>query len=136
MRCRISIRGCVRPFVCPSVRPVLFSKVKSTHTRCILFLVSGLVLWREDNIFLTWSNSEQSCDQIFAFQELLAEVDVITHTLISILGTFTNIMSIIVWIRPPLKNSSLKPLGIKRRWRVHYALRLSASKMDRLTDRQ
>ena len=33
----------VCPSVCPSVRPVLFSKVKSTHTRRILCRVSGLV---------------------------------------------------------------------------------------------
>ena len=33
----------VRLSVCPSVRPVLFSKVKRTHTRRILCRVSGLV---------------------------------------------------------------------------------------------
>ena len=44
MRRRISIRGCVRPSVGPYVRPVLFSKVKSTHTRRILCRVSGIVL--------------------------------------------------------------------------------------------
>ena len=51
MRRRISIRGCVRPSVRPSVRrsvrpsvcPVLFSKVKTTHSRRILCRVSGLV---------------------------------------------------------------------------------------------
>merc|ERR1712048_546102 len=47
MRRRISIRGCVHPSVRPSVRPsvcpVLFSKMKSTHTRRILCRVSGLV---------------------------------------------------------------------------------------------
>ena len=44
MRRRISIRGRVRPSVGPSVRPVLFSKVKSRHTtRRILCRVSGLV---------------------------------------------------------------------------------------------
>ena len=35
----------VRPSVRPSVCPVLFSKVKSTHTRRILCRVSGLVLF-------------------------------------------------------------------------------------------
>ena len=45
MRRRISIRGRVRPSVGPSVRPVLFSKVISTHTRRILCRVSGLVLF-------------------------------------------------------------------------------------------
>ena len=35
----------VRPSVGPQVRPVLFSKVKSTHTRRILCRVSGLVLF-------------------------------------------------------------------------------------------
>ena len=45
MRRRISIRGCVRLSVCPSVRPVLFSKVKSTNTRRILCRVSGLVFF-------------------------------------------------------------------------------------------
>ena len=56
MRRRISIWGCVRPSVRRSVRrsvgpsvrrsvcPVLFSKVKRTHTRRILCRVSGLVL--------------------------------------------------------------------------------------------
>ena len=48
MRHRISLRGCVRPSVrrsvCPSVRPVLFSKVKSTHTRRIMCRVSCLVI--------------------------------------------------------------------------------------------
>ena len=47
MRRRISIWGCVRPSVGPSVGPsacpVLFSKVKRTHTRRILCRVSGLV---------------------------------------------------------------------------------------------
>ena len=43
MRRRISIWGRVRPSVCPSVCPVLFFKVKSTHTRRILCRVSGLV---------------------------------------------------------------------------------------------
>ena len=47
MRRRISIWGCVRPSVRPSVRrsvcPVLFSKVKTTHARRILCRVSGLV---------------------------------------------------------------------------------------------
>ena len=43
MRRRISIRGRVRPSVGPYVRPVLFSKVKSTHTRRIFCRVSGLV---------------------------------------------------------------------------------------------
>ena len=43
MRRSISIRGCVRSSVSPYVRPVLFSKVKSTHTRRILCRVSGLV---------------------------------------------------------------------------------------------
>ena len=38
------MRSC--PSVGPSVRPVLFSKVKSTHTRRILCRVSGLVLSR------------------------------------------------------------------------------------------
>ena len=38
-------RSCpsVRPSVGPYIRPVLFSKVKSTHTRRILCRVSGLV---------------------------------------------------------------------------------------------
>ena len=47
MRRRISIRGPVRRFVRRSVHrsvcPVLFSKVKSAHTRRILYRVSGLV---------------------------------------------------------------------------------------------
>ena len=43
MRLRISIRGRVRTSVGPTVGPVLFSKVKSTHTRRILCRVSGLV---------------------------------------------------------------------------------------------
>ena len=47
MRRRISIGGRVRPSVRRSVRrsvgPALFSKVKSTHTRCILYRVSGFV---------------------------------------------------------------------------------------------
>ena len=41
MRRRISIRGRVRP----SIRPVLFSKVKNTHTRRILCCVSGLAFF-------------------------------------------------------------------------------------------
>ena len=40
---RISIRGCVRPQIRRSLRPVLFLKVRSTHTRRILCRVSGLV---------------------------------------------------------------------------------------------
>ena len=44
MRRHISIRGRVRPSVRPSVCPVLFLKVKSTHTGRILCRVSGLVL--------------------------------------------------------------------------------------------
>ena len=43
MRRRISIRGCVRPSVRRMVRPQLFWKVKSRHTRRILCRVSGLV---------------------------------------------------------------------------------------------
>ena len=40
---RRSVRRSVRPSVGPSVCPVLFSKVRNTHTRRILCRVSGLV---------------------------------------------------------------------------------------------
>ena len=40
---RRSVRPSVGPSVRPSVGPVLFSKVKITHTRRILCRVSGLV---------------------------------------------------------------------------------------------
>ena len=43
----------VGPSVCRSVRPVLFSKVKSTHTRRILCRVSGLVTF----LYSSWFSS-------------------------------------------------------------------------------
>ena len=56
MRRRISIRGCVRPSARRSVCPVLFSKVKSTHTRLILYRVSGLVVFITIQLKLTFSS--------------------------------------------------------------------------------
>ena len=63
MRRRISLRGRARPSlrrsVGPYVRPVLFSKVKSTHTRRILCRVSGLV-----SIFLSFPSNETVIDDV------------------------------------------------------------------------
>ena len=72
MRRRISIRGCVRPSVGPSVRPsvrpsvcpVLFSKVKNTHTRRIFCRVSGLVLCVPINSLSHLSSSQTLCSYL------------------------------------------------------------------------
>ena len=65
MRRRFSIRGRVRP----SVRPVLFSKVISTHTRRILCRLSGLVFFFDvisGPFFVSLSTS--LCFSFFLFQ--------------------------------------------------------------------
>ena len=65
MRLRISIRGRVRPSVRLSVCPVLFSKVKSTHTRRILCRVSGLVETEKSSEDIT-NNGTVSDDEVVA----------------------------------------------------------------------
>ena len=69
MRRRISIRGCVRASVRPSVRPsvcpVLFSKVKTTHTRRILCRVSSVLLALFNSLLLHPSGRQKYCQSLF-----------------------------------------------------------------------
>ena len=76
MRRRISIKGCVRPSIHPSVRRSVrpsqsFSKVKRPHTRCIFSFfcrVSGLVLFCpiffHDFFFKFFRSSQKNKNQI------------------------------------------------------------------------